>query len=560
MIDNSIVDLCYSRCYAYLDKIGVSSNAQKHITGPLCRYILGIPHSLPIRHIVLGERPYGTQILPYVASAMSYDPDLSPTTPSVHYIARDIDNHTGMSYDTACDWFQDSWKYLRQGVLILNVCTYISFMNPLSDRERVATEEFIRDLIKVSVIMTGERVHVCCMGNPAQHSAGRIRSSLSNPKLQVSVHRATNPAWPSHKKGDQRSPEVTLGGKSVIKYLHDIVATTLASGLEYTFADYDKMAGNMDATIDNVVSTHTAVGDRFEKIEMAFKSAPDGKTIDDGEVLFRLAKDEVRLACKAMQEFRVKLSFININEPAGTAKPTYMNKRQPYNQQPSIAGSASRAPSSRGTPGKSQSVGFANTEDSDEDKTAPVATPSETTASTAIPTPATPSTPKSAPITPRNKINRANSTYSTTSHKSKAIGFATVDEDSDEEDVPAPTPVKSPQPAVVPARPVPSKSLSTDSSASDLDMTPDEIRDMEYVAAHIGDNDEEYDPMFVNVLSEAVKSSRAQSPNAKQVLKVIRVHHENGKLRTIKDALGIESGIADVASPIVQWLMNNATL
>lgn len=440
---------------------------------------------------------------------------------------------------------------------MLNVCTYTSFMDPMSDRERVATEELIRDLIKVSVIMTGERVHMCSMGNPAQHSAGRIRSSLSNPKLQVTVHKATNPAWPSHKKGDQRSPEITLGGKSVIKYLHGIVLSTIALGLRYTFEDYDNMAGNMETTIDNVVSTHTAVGNRFADIEAAFKSAPDGKTIDDGEVLFRLAKDEMRLACKAMQEFRIRLSFININEPAGAAKPSYMNQRKAYSNQPSIQGSVSRAPSARSTPIKSQAVGFAG-DDSDEDASVQATTTSEAGTSTAAPTPATPSTPKSASVTPHSKISRANSTYSVTSRNSRPVGFATVDEDSDEDDAVLLSSAKGKAPLDTPSKPQLNRSSNSDSN--NLDMTAAEIRDMEYVASHIGDNDEDYDPMFLNILSEAVKSSRAQSPVAKKVLEIIRQHHNNSKLRTVKDALGIESGIVDVSSPIVQWVMNEATM
>jgi len=317
------------------------------------------------------------------------------------------------------------------------------------------------------------------------------------------------------------------------------------------------MAGNMDTTIDNVISTHTAVGNRFADIEAAFKSAPDGKTIDDGEILFRQAKDEMRLACKAMQEFRIKLSFININEPAGAAKPSYMNQRKPYSNQPSIQGSTSRAPSARSTPVKSQAVGFAG-DDSDEDASVKANTTSEAGTSTAIPTPATPSTPKSVPATPRSKINRANSTYSSTSRNSKPVGFATVDEDSDEDDAALLSSTKTKAEVDTPSKPQLSRSAS--SAGGSLDMNSFEVRDMEYVASHIGDNDEDYDPMYLNVLSEAIKSSRAQSPVAKKVLEIIRQHHHNNKLRTIKDALGIESGIVDVSSPIVQWLMNDATV
>ena len=185
-------------------------------------------------------------------------------------------------------------------------------------------------------------------------------------------------------------------------------------------------------------------------------------------------------------------------------------------------------------------------------------TTSEAGTSTAAPTPATPSTPKSASVTPHSKISRANSTYSVTSRNSRPVGFATVDEDSDEDDAVLLSSAKGKAPLDTPSKPQLNRSSNSDSN--NLDMTAAEIRDMEYVASHIGDNDEDYDPMFLNILSEAVKSSRAQSPVAKKVLEIIRQHHNNSKLRTVKDALGIESGIVDVSSPIVQWVMNEATM
>lgn len=553
--------LCHARCQAFLTRINVVEHLDSHITGPLSRYILGIPYSLPIRHVILGERPYGTRILPYVASAMSFDSDATDSTPSVHYIARDIDNHTDMDYEIAHDWFRDSWKYLKQGVLILNVCTYMSFMDPLSDRERVATEELIRDLIKVSVIISGERVHLCSMGNPAQHSAGRIRSSVPNPKLHVTIHKSRNPAWPSHKKGDQRSPDLTLGGQSVVKYLHGIVSETISVGSYYTITDYIKMSSGGDDIVVPVITQSKKLVDRFSEIEAAFKASPDGKTIDNGENIFRQAKEEVAQFIMVMQSMKTRMMFMNIAEPSGTAKPTYMNARHNYRPQDNAMGKSSRVSSAgSNTPLSVRKLAFADDDSNSDDDTAKKSTTVNTPTSSSVTVPVTATDAFSTPT----RKTKGTSTYSAMSHKSAAIGFV-AEESEEDSDSPKPPPKTSAgeRSSTKGKVNVPATVRSVSSSGSDngesFAMTNEEMADMDYVCLFIEENeDDDLDPMFVNVLREAVKHRHAQSEQAKDVLKVIREIRANPKLRAVKLALGLVDSVEDMTSPIMQWLLANA--
>ncbi|KAF2860459.1 hypothetical protein K470DRAFT_257903 [Piedraia hortae CBS 480.64] len=126
-----------------------------------------------------------------------------------------------------------------------------------------------------------------------------------------------------------------------------------------------KMAGSLDNSAENFISAFTEMVDRFEEIEQVFKAPRDSKTIDNTEAIFRKAKEDGRLVIKAMQEFRVKLSFANISEPANIAKPSFMTTRKEYKPRSITGGTMSRATSTSSTPQR-RAVGFA-TGDGDDD-------------------------------------------------------------------------------------------------------------------------------------------------------------------------------------------------
>lgn len=548
-MEQDLTSLCKARCYKLLEELDVLNNFDRPVTGPLCRYILGIPHAIPIKHIIIGERPYASNIFPFAASAMSFDPVLEPnTTPSVHYIARDIAKFHDIEYEVVHDWFRDSWKYLACGILVVNTCVYKNFMDPMSDRERIAMEKFLKDIIMLSAIISSQPVHVCSMGNPAKHSADRMRSSIPEAKKYVRMHSCPNPAWPSHKRGDQKSPEITLEKKSIVKYLFDIVKSTLQLGKTFTATDFYNMAGQDDDVMGNMVKASTKAAERFAEIEAMFKGSGNGKPIDNGEMLFKRAKESMLDLASASIAARTKLSFMKIEEPANVGKQSYYNQRLPYNRQGSMAGTSSRAPSnlSSGTP-KSVNVGFAD-DDTDDDAPSAV-TPSSTVAgSSAMSLEKSP-----APETPvRRPSKPPTSVMSARSYSSTPVGF--ISEDSGEETDTRPvSPIK--QEKSTNSGNV-SKSKASEYT-NDSSITADEANDMTYVSEYV-ELDEEFgfERIVVESLREALKSSRAQSPIAMDILSAIREIRADPKAMQVDKALGYGDLPATfMASPVVQVLM-----
>lgn len=505
------------------------TSSNRFFTLPLIRYILALPHALPIEHIILGERPYGTNIFPYAASAMSYDPlKQDEPTPSVHYLALDMVNTSDLCYNKAVDWFRDSWKYLNQGVIALNVCTLLPFMSSSSEPERVALENFLRGLIIISRKLSNAKIHVYAMGNPARHSATRIRSSIANSRNAVIVHECNNPAQYVHKIGDQRSHEFTLKSPRLSKLLADLIVNTTSVDRTLTEEDYRNMSSGQD-DLSNLVRRSSNMVDHFSEIEAYFKSNT-GKTIDRDDELFGRAKSEMKEFVLALQSARIQALFASINEPKGTAKQSYLTKRQQYSTRNFTRGTSNKLPS---TPGSVKSVNIGIAADNDEEDVSPTPT-------------SPPSMSNPPPSTPKRQIQQtldqykspnsaARSDYSRTT--SRNIGFA----EEEEEPVSKPT------------------QLETIHSGNSM-LNAEEHIDLSYVCDFISDNMDKYkvDPVTVEFLENARGTRRAASGCALDVLNIIRDMRNAKGSDAISDALGYTGDEEiDVTSRIVQWVMNS---
>lgn len=69
------------------------------------------------------------------------------------------------------------------------------------------------------------------------------------------------------------------------------------------------MSESTENTASNVVSSSAALARRFGEIEAAFKTSPDGKTIEGGEALFRQMIEEMESFATVMQTMKVRLMF-----------------------------------------------------------------------------------------------------------------------------------------------------------------------------------------------------------------------------------------------------------
>lgn len=532
---STIYDIARQKALDLLDNIGLLKH-HSHYSVPLSRYILGIPLALPLRHVILGERPYATDIHPYVSSAMSFDPECTDYTPSVHFLSLGISNAHDISYNTVYEWFRDSWKYVTHGTIVLNVCSTSRFNTNESERERVAMELFIKEMINISRLMGSEKVHIYAMGNPAKHSSNRIRSSIKNAGRFVTVHGMANPAQYQHKCSDRWSHEFTLDSKAATKLLYNIVSSTYNSEKVLTFYHYDIVVRNMTEERDELKTRLASFADIFDEAERFFRS-PAGKKVEDSNAeLFKRIATESRSLLSALSQQKINLLFKETSEPSSASKPSYYSRRFDYNKKNYNRGTKSYASSTASTGKKIPMAG-----DSDEEENPPEpSTPTPTAAQPpSTPTPAQ----KKTTDTPSSKSATRSTPGSTTSYMSK---HNMIPEDSSEEE-PAPPPAKPP-----------TMKSPTIGSSNDDDITPDEATDMSYVAEFLTET-EEYNipPAYVEFLTNATMSKKASTDAAMDVLGIIRRTRSNPKQRSIQNALGYdEIGIQDMTSEIMQWIQS----
>lgn len=511
---------------------------------PLIRYILSIPYAVPISHIILAERPYYTDIFPYAASAMSYDQSLQEeVTPIVHYLSLDISNASDLGYYVCVNWFRDSWKYLRHGIVLLNVCITHLFMVNESEVERVAIEEFIRDIIVISHMLSDRKIHIVPLGNPARHSANRIKSSISVNKDKIAIHKCDNPAKYKHNdagklnNGDKMSPMFTMGFKSVTRLFVTLIESTIKSNNICTNSDYTKMS-NGDEDSKAFVSTATNLQNNFMDIARYFKSNV-GPTVENNAELFERAGDAMREFILQLNKQIVKAKFNDSREPRGGSKPAYFSNRPDYNKSTFKKGTTSSRASAH-TQNSSQkiSIGFG---DDDED------TPQSSTPNIniSVPTPIAehfePDKSETTALVEDDKpetvtlvkADRTSKSVSGVSVVSKVfnVGFG---DDSDED----------------------SGNMLAVSKDFEESLNDSELKDLSFISDFIDPANDNYavDPTVIEFIQAAVRNKKASSEISRELVTIIRNTYKPGA-RSIVNALGYDDDIQDVGSEIIQWIL-----
>lgn len=535
--------LLVERCIDLILKINLhSSNAYAAV--PLMRYILSIPYALPISTIILAERPYATNIFPYAASAMSYSSKLQKgVTPVVHYLALDISNGSELSFYQCADWFRDSWKYLRHGIILLNVCTSHMFMENESERERVAMEEFIRDMIIISLKLVNDvkhKVHIYALGNPAQHSAGRIKSSVFMGKDKVIIHKCVNPAQFKHRLGDTKSPEFTMGYSSITRGLSNIIRSTINSNDICTLTDYLNMSNGKDIH-SRIINTSNDLKSVFGDIAKYFKTDPSGRGHLADAQLFERGCDCMTNFIAAMNTTTVKVQLSRIEEPSEGSKPAYFS-RSNVNQTKYKKGFATSSRASTTQQSSSKiSIGFIDDDDSPAEAV-PVPTPVislDTRAdSTEISAIITPQTPTPARIAAARSVSGRSITGG---HSN--VGFIDDVEEEDEEDD------EDSNIGIVAAN----SSIPDD---FDNRITDIEKEEFSYVSDFIDPSSSQYNVAshIREFINSAIRSGKADSQTSREVLKIIR--DSNQRDESMYKLLGFEDNIVDMSSDILNWVLN----
>ncbi|KAI0995214.1 hypothetical protein K3495_g12968 [Podosphaera aphanis] len=234
------VEDAYRAAVKYVDEISATSKLDVHYATAVCSCILCSHMALPVKTIIVAERPYRSKIHPIVSSCMSYDEKRSGPTPSTRGVAMDLSLQCGADYEEVEAWTRDGWKQLRNGVLFVN-----------------------------------------CIDGVVRSMDGR--------RSKVSKKACHNPAIiAKYERGDPRSRSFTLNNKSASTSIFKAIQRTrtlpTTSISEYISEMSDLREQSMQAITDVAVRTQ----DFYDQLEHAYQAGG----INDNLPPLKRAKDE----------------------------------------------------------------------------------------------------------------------------------------------------------------------------------------------------------------------------------------------------------------------------
>jgi hypothetical protein len=566
MLDPSIISCCSVeslwklRSLILIQQLGLDHRHDVNFSVPLTRYISGSYMALPVRTIVLVERPYRTDIHPYAASAMSYDPAKDPRiTPSTAVLATDLKNRLDVDWNETEAWFRDSWMYIKAGVFLINICCFEEFMGN-SLNERVSVESFVRDMVVASYNMSGHVVELVALGNPAISSANRIRANVADRKHKLKVHRGQNPAGLRHRFGDLTSPDITVGSKELSRALYRAIVRSSTSP-KCTESDFDNMTTIKQANLKSkLVSAHRDLDEDLEQVALFFKNG--GKyegPVSDEQVFTSLRKSASKFMETLIDE-RVIIKLADLRENDSSAKGAYHSGNRGYEPKSFKQGSSSEVSGmskNKPTPTPQKTKWLDEEDEAAPTPSKPQPIKSESTTTVMTPASSAPQTPqKQTPLRPPMNSGRSVSGQSAMgSAMSSKLKF--IDEDSDE-DRPVLNLNDEKPDLELNAELDALKSPSVESyrPLSPTMMNSDEAGDMALVGEFLHTNSTNYGVAMsiMQEINEAATTSRASSDVSKEVLEVVRQMRKSGT-STLEDDLGFTDGQAAANSSIIRLIL-----
>lgn len=213
----------------YLRKVGLLDENVPSRMRSVASYIHMSCVAIPLRTVIVAERPYATEIHPVVSSAMSYDPLKSKPTPSTLGVSMDVHNVTGYSAREVENWFRSSWMYLRQGVLCVNCTLLQRYTSSRSLDDVVPFQRWLRRLLKLSLEVSDRDIQVICMGTPATDAVTKTMKAIGVGRRRIRKFEYDNPAAIAHGTlGDQLSRGGTFGKPGTSRAIRDLVVRTIA--------------------------------------------------------------------------------------------------------------------------------------------------------------------------------------------------------------------------------------------------------------------------------------------------------------------------------------------
>lgn len=238
----------------YLYNIDIWHNNDNTYAASVVRYLLAICNYLPVRHLVIAERPYSTDIHPRFSSAMSYDPLRSLATPSVLGMAHDIKNNCGTNYDTVIAWFRDSWSMLPSGVVIVNCMLFRPYQSSGSIKEYVHFQRWVCRMLELSVAISGDVINITSLGTPAGCITKTLLQTVNVKRKLLKCRSTKNPAVYGKLTRDTMSRQFTLEEPGVSSYFNSLISTCHKKvDLAQLNMDYEKITQDIIDASSNLV-------------------------------------------------------------------------------------------------------------------------------------------------------------------------------------------------------------------------------------------------------------------------------------------------------------------
>jgi hypothetical protein len=285
-------------CRRYLADVGVLSNLDKKYSIGVALYLLCSSVAMPMKTIIVGERPYSTDIHPPVSSAMSYNPSMTRPTPSTVGVALDLSRTLGCEYAQVERWFMESWRHAASGTIVVNCTLFTRYSSSHSMDETIPFQKWIRCAIECSVAMGSSKVEVICMGVPAQNTVDLALRSMGRARSAVSKKTYPNPAaWSRVGARDTGSRTYTFGKRGTSQS----ILTAVLRSRSYVPLKYSDYVSQMNQRGAAQVPQATIMLEKAKTLVEEMEEAYKELEVDHRPLSLREAYSEFS---RAMVEYR----------------------------------------------------------------------------------------------------------------------------------------------------------------------------------------------------------------------------------------------------------------